>query len=380
VKSAVDLVGRVSCVRRIGDSRDAIAQAAMGALRRRCVEVPDGHGAGVRAIGIHDAGVHVDFLMGAIAAASPEAFADYARWCVRVMEARGHASQVVADSILEIRDQVSAALPACAPVIAEVADAGVEACNSPRATVDAQRAGGVLGQAQRLFTQAALRGDRRAAAGIAAATLHDGASMVDLFTGVFEASQREAGKLWERNQISVAEEHMATAVTQYVMAHVFGEAPLASRARGKVVVTGVEGELHQIGPNMVADVLALDGWDVHFLGTNVPQRDILSTVDREQPSILAISATMLSGLPATLALIDAVRARMGPSAPLLLVGGAAFRRTSDIFREIGCEGYAPDLQSARALVDRLFPAPSSGAEAIATAAAGPSQLRRRAAG
>ena len=108
----------------------------------------------------------------------------------------------------------------------------------------------------------------------------------------------EIGRLWQTNQITVAREHMATAITQYVMAQLFpllGQSEGASR--GRVVVAGVQGELHQIGAMMVSDVLESDGWQVRFLGSNMPHSGILETMEQEAASVLCISTTILSTFP-----------------------------------------------------------------------------------
>ena len=70
--------------------------------------------------------------------------------------------------------------------------------------------------------QAILTGERKAALTIAREALRNGARIQDLYADVFQDALYEVGRLWETNAITVAQEHMATAVTQYVMAHVFG--------------------------------------------------------------------------------------------------------------------------------------------------------------
>ena len=78
-----------------------------------------------------------------------------------------------------------------------------------------------LALTRRIFTQAVLRGERRAALNIALEALDHGASMPEVYIEVFQQALYDVGSMWERNTITVAQEHMATAVTQYVMAHIF---------------------------------------------------------------------------------------------------------------------------------------------------------------
>jgi methanogenic corrinoid protein MtbC1 len=118
---------------------------------------------------------------------------------------------------------------------------------------------------QMLFLQTTLAGKRQEALTIVLEALRAGQAVVDLYVDIIQTSLYQIGLLWERNQITVAEEHMATAIVQYVMAQLYAHLPPATITRGNVVITGIQGELHQVGANLVADVLEADGWDVRFL-------------------------------------------------------------------------------------------------------------------
>jgi methanogenic corrinoid protein MtbC1 len=205
-----------------------------------------------------------------------------------------------------------------------------------------------LAQTRGLFLQSLLRGDRKAATGVVLEELRQGTPIESVYVDVFQEALYEIGRRWERNEITVAQEHMATAITQYVVAQMFTRLPVSTLRRGGVVITGVQGELHQVGSNMVADMLEADGWNVHFLGTNIPREGIVQAVEAHEPAILGISCTMLFNLPQVVALLDAVRRRISPF-PRVLLGGGAFRSAPDLCQELGAEGYATDLRAAVAL-------------------------------
>jgi methanogenic corrinoid protein MtbC1 len=137
---------------------------------------------------------------------------------------------------------------------------------------------------------------------------------------------------------------MATAITQYVMAQIY-EAPdvRSTAAKGRVVLTGVEGELHSVGAVMVADLLEIAGFDVRFLGTNLPPTSILSVVKDVEPSHVAVSATMLFNLGAVRQLILSVRSEFADRVRIV-VGGAAFRTNPELWRQVSADGYAADLR------------------------------------
>jgi methanogenic corrinoid protein MtbC1 len=158
----------------------------------------------------------------------------------------------------------------------------------------------------------------------------------------------EVGARWESNRITVAQEHIATAITQYVMARIYEPPVDTAKDKGTIVLTGVEGELHSIGAVMVGDLLELSGWTVRSLGTNLPAASILSVIRETRPSHVGISATMLFNLAAVRQLIEAIRAECRDRVSIL-VGGAAFRSTPDLWRQVAADGFAADLQGVQTL-------------------------------
>jgi methanogenic corrinoid protein MtbC1 len=114
----------------------------------------------------------------------------------------------------------------------------------------------------------------------------------------------------------------------------------------------VEGEQHQVGPNMVADVLESAGWDVRFLGTDTPAAGVLQAVDAHRADVLGISATMLFNLPNVRRLIAEARAVPGRNLRVIL-GGGAFRATPELYKELGADGVALDVRAALRLAATL---------------------------
>jgi MerR family transcriptional regulator, light-induced transcriptional regulator len=194
---------------------------------------------------------------------------------------------------------------------------------------------------------AALRtGDRRAAFGVARKALDSGVDVRDLYMQVFQPAMHEVGNLWESNQITVAEEHLATAITQSLMAQVYNDASPRAPHGHSLVATAIGGELHELGIRMVADFFELDGWDVYYLGVNVPQTDVISTIAHKKPHLLALSVTLNSHLLQARELIQAVRAAPAGAGLKILVGGQPFNRNGELHRTIGADLVAGDAREA----------------------------------
>ena len=297
-----------------------------------------------RVRGVEDACFHIDFLASAIEAGATAPFEDYVRWTVGMLEARGIAGHFVAENLEQIRQAI---LPRIAeeerPIVERLVAAGVLACGAaPRAATESD---GPLTLARRLFVQAILGAQRKAALNVVREAMR-GDALLDVYVEVFQGGLYEIGRMWARNAITVAQEHMATAVTQFVVSQVYADLPVTTERRGRVVITGVEGEHHQIGANMVADVLESRGWDVRFLGTQMPHQGILDAIEEHHADVLGVSATMLFSVPQVSRLLTSVRERFGDRAPRILLGGAAFRDAPALSEELGAAGWGKDLRDA----------------------------------
>lgn len=303
------------------------------------------YGDRARSAGIEDARFHLQFLVAAIESDSPAAFTDYVRWATRVLESRGIDREFLREDLRQLQ---AAAERVLTDEQSEVVARFLSFPEAHRqADARSDQPDGPLALTRRMFIQAALRGDRRSALTIATEALRDGATIQDLYSDVFQEGLYEVGRQWERNAITVAQEHMATAVTQFVMAQVFERIEPSDANRGRVVLTGVPGELHHVGAMMIGDMLEAEGWRVQFLGSNLPVASIVDAVREARPDILGISVTMLFNIPHAAGLIEAVHALRQPVR--IVVGGAAFRIANQ-WRAIGADDYAPDVKSAVALL------------------------------
>jgi methanogenic corrinoid protein MtbC1 len=290
---------------------------------------------------------HIEFLAGAIQAGSPEAFADYVRWTARMLDARGIDAHSLEENFTQLEEHLSPVLsPAERSAVSTFLDSGRRACAGSRATSELQSSDGPLSLTERAFLAAILSGQRRAALGIVEEALRNGVRHLEIYIDVITESLRSIGSLWEQNKISVAQEHMASAIAQYVIAMIYPRLVPASPSRGNMVVTGVSGERHQIGANLVADALEESGWSVRFLGTDLPHSTILSTIEETSADVLCISTTLVANLPSAADLVKVVRGKLGMKAPRIVAGGAAYRITPSFADEIGPAEAIPDLRQA----------------------------------
>jgi len=209
------------------------------------------------------------------------------------------------------------------------------------------------------YLRAQLAGNRKEALRLVIEEgLRRGLSVQTLQTEVVQRAQREIGRLWQENRIGIAQEHMATAISQVVMSRLFEEAPLAPNLGKKVLIACVEGELHEFPARMVSDFLELAGFDVRYLGASVPTDSLIALVAAEKPDLLALSVTMSFNATSLRNAVERVRKEFGSELPIL-VGGHAVAWAPGLVSECGVETADLDAKALVAKVKRLLlPVPS----------------------
>ncbi|HEX8796138.1 MAG TPA: cobalamin-dependent protein [Polyangiaceae bacterium] len=164
-----------------------------------------------------------------------------------------------------------------------------------------------------------LEGDRREAEAYAR-RVFERHGVAFLYEQVIQPALQEVGRLWWANRISVADEHLATNTAQSAVAALYPRFDWPPRGP-RVLLACAAGERHEFGLRMVADLLALDGWDDRFLGGEVPTEDLVHHAKGFDPRVIALSVTLVWHVGVTKDAIDLLRGAL-PSAKVL-VGGSA---------------------------------------------------------
>lgn len=204
------------------------------------------------------------------------------------------------------------------------------------------------------YLTAQLAGNRREALRLVIDEgLERGASVLDVQLKVIQEAQREIGRLWQENVISIAQEHMATAISTMALSHLYDYAARSPSNGKKVVVACVEGELHDFPARLVADALDLAGFDVRYLGASVPTDSLLPLLAQEKPDLLALSVTMTFNVPALRTAVERVRAETRGALPIAL-GGGACQWVKGIAQELGADVTGYDASELVAAASRLL--------------------------
>jgi MerR family transcriptional regulator, light-induced transcriptional regulator len=101
------------------------------------------------------------------------------------------------------------------------------------------------------------------------------------------------GELWERGEMSVADEHLASEISLRVLAlHREVTRVAQDRRSHQVMLATPAGELHTIGLRMVGELLRAAGYPTVMLGADVPADALVACVRRHRPDVVCVSATM----------------------------------------------------------------------------------------
>jgi len=160
------------------------------------------------------------------------------------------------------------------------------------------------------------------------------------------------GDLWQRGEISVADEHLATEISLRVLA-LQREARRVVRSRGdhRVMLAAPSGERHVVALRMIGNLLRDAGYDVLMLGADVPANALALAARHHEPHVVCLSATMAGGGDQVLIAIHEIQ-QACPAAGFVLGGrGLASRVRARPGIDV-CERVAEAVDAVDALVKR----------------------------
>lgn len=197
------------------------------------------------------------------------------------------------------------------------------------------------------YLAALLSGDRERCRACFEQWLAATADLRTLYEDLVQRSLYAVGEQWQLGKISVAAEHLATAISDSLLHLCYPRLFGLPRTGQTVVVAATANEQHHLGARMVADIFELHGWHAHFLGANTPQSGLLELIGRMRADAVALSSTVSANLPRLLQTARGIRAEF-PDLPII-VGGQALRRGGqervEQIAKVHCLNTLADLES-----------------------------------
>lgn len=201
-----------------------------------------------------------------------------------------------------------------------------------------------------LLTEAVIKGDRNAANALTQKLIDAGEkpqAILDALTGAMD----EIGRRFQANEVFVPEMLIAARAMKEAMARLEPLLTAAGiRPKFTAVIGTVQGDLHDIGKNLVAMMWKGANFAVVDLGTNVPAEKFVAAAREHSAAIVGLSALLTTTMPAMKNTVAAIRAA-GLNGTKVLIGGAPITR--EFADQIGADGYAPDAAGAVQAVRQL---------------------------
>ena len=200
------------------------------------------------------------------------------------------------------------------------------------------------------LTAAVEAGNRAAAAELTQAALDDGVGPAEVL-GAMTAAMDVVGRKFQEGDLFVPEMLIAARAMKAGTA-ILEPALLAAGVAPEftAVVGTVEGDLHDIGKNLVGMMWKGAGFEVVDLGVNVPPERFAAAAVEHRAHIVGLSALLTTTMPSMRAAVEAVRASGSPAR--VVIGGAP--TTPEFAAQIGADGFAPDAGAAVDLARRLL--------------------------
>jgi methanogenic corrinoid protein MtbC1 len=171
-----------------------------------------------------------------------------------------------------------------------------------------------------------------------------------LLEGVLVPLLNDIGEGWVRGALSVAHEHMASAVTRQVLGGLLRAAP-ASDGQPLAVFGTPPGERHEFGALMAAATAAAAGWRVVYLGADLPIDDLVTAVTRHRARMLALSVMSTERSAALGRELAGLRGRL-PADTALVVGGRGAQVYGEILEQLAAVR-VDDLAALRDFLGRF---------------------------
>jgi trimethylamine corrinoid protein len=195
--------------------------------------------------------------------------------------------------------------------------------------------------------KAIVEGDKPRAQELAREAIRSGVDLNEVIDKGYVPGIQAVGELWEKGDYFLPElitsaECMKAAMD--ILQPEMAKANIKSRSLGKVVIGTVEGDIHDIGKNLVASMLQANGFEVFDLGADVKLERFIEKAEAEKADLICLSALLTTTMLNQKRFIEMLRQKGFYGKYKVLVGGApATRKWAD---DIGAQGYAENAALA----------------------------------
>ena len=200
------------------------------------------------------------------------------------------------------------------------------------------------------LADAIIKGDQNAAVQITKAALEEGTSAESVLNDGLIAGMDVIGGRFKKNEVYIPEVLIAARAMKMAMEVLEPELAKAGvKPRGKFLIGTVQGDLHDIGKNLVAMMLKGAGFEVVDLGVDIGPEKFIEQAKATKAQVVGMSALLTTTMPSMEKTVKALK-DAGLSAKIMIGGAPVTQGYAD---KIGADGYSPDAASAVDLAKSL---------------------------
>lgn len=180
---------------------------------------------------------------------------------------------------------------------------------------------------------------------------------LDIINGPLMEGMAKVGKLFNENQLIVAEVLQSAGVMKAAVAHLeqFMEKQVDDVGKGKMLLATVKGDVHDIGKNLVEIIMSNNGYTVVDLGIKVAPQTLIEAVRKEKPDIVGLSGLLVKSAQQMVITAQDFK-EAGIDTPIIVGGAALSRRFTDTKIAANYDGpvmYAKDAMAGLEIINRL---------------------------
>ncbi|MFW6140812.1 MAG: corrinoid protein [Acidobacteriota bacterium] len=205
------------------------------------------------------------------------------------------------------------------------------------------------------MSQSIVEGNKEKAEKLARQAVDENQDLINVIENGFVPGIQKAGDLWEKGEYFLPELITSAECMKAVMSLLQPELKkqnLTAQSLGKVIIGTIEGDIHDIGKNLVSSMLSANGFDVIDLGADVKLKNFIETAQNEKADLICVSSLLTTTMIKQKTLIELLKSENLYGQFKVLVGGAPVHKKWA--EDIGAHGYAENAMSAVKLAKTLI--------------------------
>lgn len=299
---------------------------------------------------------HFEHLIEAIKVNYPKLFSDYLIWTSKLLEKRGVSAEDFKANLTLILKVIENSFDN------EFYEKIVPFFNLAQKNLDCDfnevdtyiTIDNPLNEEANKYLKFLLDGERNKAQALIDQLISNKVDLEMIYLNIFQVTQYEIGRLWQENKITVIQEHYCTASTQLIISSLFNKITPKSKKNRFFLAHTLKGDLHELGARMLADFFEIDGWNTHYAGSEISNKQLINYLKENKVDVLAISITQYIYISRLVQLIKLIREVNELKKIKILVGGNLFMRDEKLFRDVNADGFANSANEAVVLANSFF--------------------------